>query len=144
MFEGIACWPYLRVTFSTMKDLGINVTSCVYGPSFAFQYSNFDELMEAYASVPNSINLERSTELRERLCLEGKVDGGLVHINRSCKMWSATMPEMARRISNDLNIPVVTFDGDQSDPRNFSEEQYATRVQGLAEIMEANAKKGEQ
>ena len=99
--------------------------------------------MEAYASVPNSINIERSTELRERLCLEGKVDGGLVHINRSCKMWSSTMPEMARRITNDLNIPVVTFDGDQSDPRNFSEDQYVTRVQGLAEIMAANAQKGE-
>ena len=143
MFEGIACWPYLRVTYSTMKNLGINVTSCVYGPSFAFQYHNFDEMMEAYASVPNSINIERSTELRERLCLEGKVDGGIVHINRSCKMWSSTMPEMARRITNDLNIPVVTYDGDQSDPRNFSEEQYVTRVQGLAEIMAANAQKGE-
>lgn len=142
MFEGIACWPYLRATFSGLKKHDINVTSCVYGPSFAFEYRNFDEMMEAYASVPNSTNLERSTELRERLCLEGKVDGGLVHINRSCKMWSSFMPEMARRISRDLGIPVVTFDGDQSDPRNFSEEQYVTRVQGLAEIMESNAEKG--
>ncbi|MDY2626005.1 MAG: 2-hydroxyacyl-CoA dehydratase [Coriobacteriales bacterium] len=142
MFEGIACWPYLRVTYSTLKNLGCNVTSCVYGPSFAFSYKTFDEMIECYCSVPNAINLERSTDQREQLCQEGKVDGGLVHINRSCKMWSATMPEMARRISRDLNIPVVTFDGDQSDPRNFSEEQYVTRVQGLVEIMESNAKKG--
>ncbi len=143
MFEGIACWPYLRVTYSTLKNMGANITSCVYGPSFAFSYSNFDEMIEKYCSVPNSTNIERSTALREELCQEGKVDGGLVHINRSCKMWSATMPEMARRISRDLNIPVVTFDGDQSDPRNFSEEQYVTRVQGLVEIMQANAQKGE-
>lgn len=143
MFEGIACWPYLRVTYSTLKNLGINVTSCVYGPSFAFHYRNFDEMMVQYASMPNATNLERSTDLREQLCLEGKVDGGLVHINRSCKMWSSFMPEMARRISRDLDIPVVFFDGDQSDPRNFSEEQYVTRVQGLAEIMEENARKGE-
>ncbi len=143
MFEGIACWPYLRVTYSTLKNLGVNVTSCVYGPSFAFSYKDFEGLCEAYASVPNAINLERSTELREQLCLEGKVDGGLVHINRSCKMWSSTGPEMARRISRDLGIPVVTFDGDQSDPRNFSEEQYITRVEGLVEIMESNARKGE-
>ena len=36
------------------------------------------------------------------------------------------------------DIPVASFDGDQADPRNFSEAQYDTRVQGLMEIMEAN------
>ena len=33
-------------------------------------------------------------------------------------------------------IPVVHFDGDQADERNFSTEQYKTRVQGLVEIMD--------
>lgn len=137
MFEGIACWPYLRATSSPLKETGTNVTACVYGPSFAFTYDNLDELAEAYAAVPNAINLERATELRKQLCTDGKVDGGLVHINRSCKMWSGIAPEMGRRISRDLNIPVVTFDGDQSDPRNFSEEQYKTRVEGLIEIIDS-------
>ncbi len=140
MFEGIACWPYLRVTYSTLKNTGTNVTACVYGPSFAFTYGNTDELMRAYLEVPNAINIERTVELRKQLCLDGKVDGGLVHINRSCKMWSGTALELSRRIASDLNIPVVTFDGDQSDPRNFSEAQYVTRVQGLVEIMENNRK----
>ena len=143
MFEGIACWPYLRATSAPLKEVGANVTACVYGPSFAFTYRNMDELAKAYCGVPNAINLERAVELRKQLCVDGKVDGGLVHINRSCKMWSGIAPEMGRRISQDLNIPVVTFDGDQSDPRNFSEEQYKTRVQGLVEVMENNKKKGE-
>lgn len=141
MFEGIACWPYLRATSTPLKDTGTNVTACVYGPSFAFTYNNLDELAEAYCSVPNAINLERAVELREQLCKDGKVDGGIVHINRSCKMWSGIAPEMGRRISRDLDIPIVTFDGDQSDPRNFSEEQYKTRIEGLVEIMD-NRKAG--
>ena len=142
MYEGIACWPYLRATSKPLKDAGANVTACVYGPSFAFIYNNLDELAKAYCSVPNAINLERATELRKQLCVDGKVDGGIVHINRSCKMWSGIAPEMGRRIARDLDIPVVTFDGDQSDPRNFSEEQYKTRVEGLVEIMESR-KEGE-
>ncbi|BAK43959.1 2-hydroxyacyl-CoA dehydratase subunit D [Eggerthella sp. YY7918] len=142
MFEGIACWPFLRATLSPLKHNGANVTACVYGPSFAFMYGNTDEMMKAYAGVPNAINLERATELRKKLCLEGKVDGGLVHINRSCKMWSGIAPEMGRRISEDIHIPIVTFDGDQSDPRNFSEAQYNTRVEGLLEVMNST-KKGE-
>ena len=140
MFEGIAVWPGLRATLAPLKGSGTNVTACVYGPSFAFIYGNSAEMMKAYASVPNAINLERAVELRKKLCLDGKVDGGLVHINRSCKMWSGIAPEMGRRIGSDLNIPIVTFDGDQSDPRNFSEAQYDTRVQGLVEIMESNKK----
>ena len=35
---------------------------------------------------------------------------------------------------------MITFDGDQADPRNFSEAQYQTRVEGLVEIMESNRK----
>ena len=140
MFEGIACWPFLRATLHPLKHSGTNVTACVYGPSFAFTYGNTDEMMRAYAEMPNAINLERAVELREELCKAGKVNGGFIHNNRSCKMWSGIAPEMGRRIANDLHIPVVTFDGDQSDPRNFSEEQYNTRVEGLLEIMENNKK----
>ncbi len=140
MFEGIACWPYLKATFKPLKEAGTNVTACVYGPAFAYTYRNMDELAEAYCSVPNAINLERAVELREEACRDGKVDGGIVHINRSCKMWSGIAPEMGRRIASDLDIPIVTFDGDQSDPRNFSEEQYRTRIQGLVEIMATRKK----
>jgi benzoyl-CoA reductase/2-hydroxyglutaryl-CoA dehydratase subunit BcrC/BadD/HgdB len=47
------------------------------------------------------------------------------------------MPEMERRFRRDLGVAVAGFDGDQADPRNFSEAQYVTRVEGLFEIMEA-------
>ena len=40
---------------------------------------------------------------------------------------------MSRQIGEACGIPVVSFDGDQADPRNFSEAQYDTRVQGLTE-----------
>ena len=50
------------------------------------------------------------------------------------------MYEMSRQIGEECNIPVTSFNGDQADPRNFNEAQYATRVQGLVEAMEANKK----
>jgi benzoyl-CoA reductase/2-hydroxyglutaryl-CoA dehydratase subunit BcrC/BadD/HgdB len=50
------------------------------------------------------------------------------------------MAEMQRRFTADLGVPCAGFDGDQADPRNFNEAQYATRVQGLVEAMEANKK----
>ena len=61
-------------------------------------------------------------------------------IYSSCKPWSGYMAEMQRRFTKDLGVPCAGFDGDQADPRNFNEAQYATRVQGLVEAMEANKK----
>ena len=138
MFEGIACWPYLRVTSHGLKDRGINMVTTIYADAFGFDYHSFDEMIRAYCSVPNAINLEKSRDKRIKLCKDNHVEGLLVHTNRSCKLWSGFMYEMSRQIGEACGIPVASFDGDQADPRNFSEAQYDTRVKGLMEIMEAN------
>lgn len=141
MFEGIPCWPQLQKLFAPLKEKGINTTAVVYAPAFGFVYNNMDELMRAYCVAPNSVCLEKGVEWRETLCKENHVDGILVHYNRSCKPWSGYMPEMERRFRKDLGVAVAGFDGDQADPRNFSDEQYRTRVEGLFEVMEANREK---
>ena len=138
MFEGIACWPWLRVTSTGLKSRGINMVTTIYADAFGFIYDDFDGMCRAYANVPNAMNLEHARDKRIRLCKDNHVEGLLVHTNRSCKLWSGFMPEMSRQIGEACGIPVVSFDGDQADPRNFSEAQYDTRVQGLTEIMEAN------
>ena len=48
------------------------------------------------------------------------------------------MYELERVIREETGIPTAVFDGDQADPRNFSEAQYDTRIQGLVEVMAAN------
>jgi len=136
MFEGIACWPYLRATSTGLKSRGINMVTTIYADAFGFIYKDFDDMCRAYAKVPNAINLEYSKDKRVKLCKDNHVDGLLVHTNRSCKLWSGFMYEMSRQIGKECNIPVASFDGDQADPRNFSEAQYDTRVQGLMEIMQ--------
>lgn len=141
MFEGIPCWPKLPDLFKPLKANGLNITGVVYAPAFGFVYNNYDELVRAYCKAPNSVCLEQGVAWREGLCRENKVDGVLVHYNRSCKPWSGYMPEMQRRFTKDLGIPTAGFDGDQADPRNFNAAQYETRVQGLVEAMEANAEK---
>lgn len=143
MFEGIPCWPQLQSLFKPLKENGINTTAVVYAPAFGFVYNNMDEMMKAYCKAPNSVCLETGVEWREEICRDNHVDGILVHYNRSCKPWSGYMPEMERRFRKDLGIPVVGFDGDQADPRNYSEAQYNTRVQGLFEVMEEYAAKKE-
>jgi benzoyl-CoA reductase/2-hydroxyglutaryl-CoA dehydratase subunit BcrC/BadD/HgdB len=140
MFEGIPCWPKLPNLFKPLKANGVNVTAVVYAPAFGFVYNNYDEMVKAYCKAPNSVCIEQGVDWREGICRDNKVDGVLVHYNRSCKPWSGYMAEMQRRFTRDLGIPCAGFDGDQADPRNFNEAQYETRVQGLVEAMQANQK----
>jgi benzoyl-CoA reductase/2-hydroxyglutaryl-CoA dehydratase subunit BcrC/BadD/HgdB len=143
LFEGIACWANLSYTFKTLKNFGVNVTASVYGPAFSFLYDNVDELMAAYSYVPNCNIFEREVEMRVREAVKNGVDGAIFHMNRSCKRWSGNLYEMERVLREELGIPTVVFDGDQSDPRAFSEAQYLTRIQGLVEIMAENKRRKE-
>lgn len=140
LFEGIACFPHLKHTYVALRDAGVNVVATMYAETFGYIYSNLDELCAAYCDIPNSTSLERSVEMRVKAGSKTHVDGALIHTNRSCKLWSGFMPEMERRIRDELGVPTITFDGDQADPRNFSPAQYDTRVQGLVEIMAENKK----
>jgi benzoyl-CoA reductase/2-hydroxyglutaryl-CoA dehydratase subunit BcrC/BadD/HgdB len=144
LFEGIACWANLSFTYKTLKKMGINMTATIYGPAFSFLYTNLDELMAAYSYVPNSNCFAREVQLRVDDAIKNKVDGAIIHINRSCKHWSGNLYEMERQLREQVGIPTVTFDGDQSDPRAFSEAQYETRIQGLVEIMAENKRKKEE
>ena len=47
---------------------------------------------------------------------------------------------MERQFREQTGVPTIVFDGDQSDPRCFSEAQYETRVDALTEIMEERKK----
>lgn len=144
MFEGIPCWPKLPNLFKPLKANGVNVTAVVYAPAFGFVYKDYDDMVRAYCKAPNSVCIEQGVDWREGICRANKVDGVLVHYNRSCKPWSGYMAEMQRRFTRDLGVPCAGFDGDQADPRNFNEAQYETRVQGLVEAMEANRRRGGQ
>ncbi len=138
LFEGIACWANLSFTYKALQRRGINLTASIYGPAFSFLYSNLDELMAAYAYVPNCNCFERELEMRVDAAKTNKVDGAIFHVNRSCRNWSGALYEMERQFAEQTGVPTVSFDGDQSDPRSFSEAQYETRIAALTEIMEEN------
>jgi len=142
--EGIACWPYLGHNLKTLGQYGINIVGAVYCKAFEKVYSNLDEMAVEYATVTNCVNLEKEVKMRTDIIKENNIEGMLVHYNRSCKMWDGFIYEMERRIAEETGIPIVSFDGDQSDPRIFSKAQFETRVQSLSEIMDQRkeARKG--
>jgi benzoyl-CoA reductase/2-hydroxyglutaryl-CoA dehydratase subunit BcrC/BadD/HgdB len=140
-WDGIACWPYLSHNLRTLKQYGINMVASGYVRAWALDYEigDLDGMARAYIYCPaNNNNMSTYIKRRSEALKQFQCDGMIYHVNRSCKVMDCQQIEAQRQIEAITGVPYVNFDGDQSDYRNYSEAQFETRIQGLAEVMKAN------
>lgn len=139
IWEGIACWPYLSHNFKTIKSQGINMVCSTYPGiwSLLYEANDLDGMARAYSGVTNNASLAKQVDMRVNLMRDFRCDGIIYHVNRSCKVMDLMQYEMGRQISARTGLPGVAFDGDQTDPRNFTTAQFETRIEALVEMMAA-------
>lgn len=144
-WEGIACWPYLGYTFKVLKNLGINMTGSTYPDAWSVHYEvdKLESMAEAYSSSYSNTCLDNKVKVISGVVERGQCDGVAYHLNRSCKLMSFLNVEIAELVKARTHTNYVNFDGDQTDPRNFSPAQFDTRMQALAEQMEERIGKQE-
>jgi benzoyl-CoA reductase/2-hydroxyglutaryl-CoA dehydratase subunit BcrC/BadD/HgdB len=142
MWDGIACWPYLRHNYTTLAKNGIVISGSTYPKAWELVYDvgNMDELAAVYAGIGNNRCMAYQSDTRAMIQQQCNCDGVVYHMNRSCKVMDFMQPEMRRQIYDMVHIPYISFDGDQSDPKNFSKAQFENRIQGLVENMDAQEK----
>ncbi len=147
-WEGIAVWPYLGQTFKALKNQGSIMTGSAYPNMWDLSYDAEDEslhsMAEAYTRTYINTCLENKVNVLLKIMEKGQCDGVLYHLNRSCKLMSFLNVETAELIQEKNGLPYVSFDGDQTDPRNFAPAQYETRVQALGEMMDQAQQTGQE
>ena len=139
LFDGLCCWPYLKSNSESLAANGINLVGTPYCGNYGVSFEDLYEMCVAYASTNNATGIELGRDYRLQLLDDYHCDGVLCNVMRSCKPWVGIMFEMQRQLQDARGLPYSTFDADQADPRVFSQAQFETRVQGLAEIMDARA-----
>lgn len=141
MWDGIACWPQLAMTGKLLKKYGINLVCSSYPMlwNLAYDEPTLEAMAKAYSEnlVPNR-ELDYDYNAALQMIRDYDLDGIIHHSNRSCKPMDFKQYEIRRRLTEETGIPSILFDGDQTDPRVFSEAQFETRLQALVEIMEKN------
>lgn len=142
IWDGIACWPYLSITYKTLKRNGVNMVTSTYPESWTLLYETGDleGMAKAYDSIYVQRNMQYTIDRILKRVEDFKIEGVIFHSNRSCKGMDFKQYEMQRQLMDKLGVPSVIFDGDQTDPSAFSEAQYETRVQALIEMMKENKK----
>ncbi len=142
LWDGIPFWFNLRIMSRTLKEKDACMVASTYPDNWAVNYEvgNLESMAKAY--MGNFTNREFGYRYKNmlRLIEEFEVDGVLMHCNRSCKNQDFAMNALAKEVTKAVGTPVVLVDGDQDDPRAFSEAQYETRVQALFEIIEQKRK----
>jgi len=138
MWDGIACWPYLGTTYNTLKKYGINLVTSTYPDSWHIVYKtgDLDGMAKAYSANYVNRNLKFGVDNIAGLVEDYSLDGIIYHQNRSCKFMDFRQFEVRRQVEKRTGVPSVIFDGDQTDPRVFSEAQFEMRIQALAEMIE--------
>jgi benzoyl-CoA reductase/2-hydroxyglutaryl-CoA dehydratase subunit BcrC/BadD/HgdB len=124
----------------------MNMVTSSYPKSWTVTYETGDieGMAKAYsANVYGNRNLHYDVDNMVSLARKFDLDGIVFHSNRSCKLMDFRQYEVQRRVFDACGVPSVIFDGDQTDPRLFSEAQYETRIQALAEMMQENKRKKE-
>ena len=137
-WEGIAVWTYLGHTFKTLKKEGaVMVGSCYPGMwSLVYKPGDMLSMAEAYTKIYINTCLENRANVLKETAEKSHSEGAVMHLNRSCKLMGFLNNEGGEYLTKELGIPYVSFDGDQTDPRNYSEAQYETRVQALVEMIQ--------
>ncbi|MBR0085814.1 MAG: 2-hydroxyacyl-CoA dehydratase [Lachnospiraceae bacterium] len=145
MWDGIAVWPYVGFTYKTMKNMGMNMTASTYPKGWELKYDKNDirSMARAYGIIMNNNNLPCKADYFASVIKKYNCKGATYHLNRSCKIMCFTNHELQKLAGEMTGTPYIMFDGDQADPKNFSKAQFETRIQGLAETMDARREAAE-
>lgn len=136
LFEGVCCWPCLYEMQLPLIRHQINVVGGEYLRLFGLVYTDFDDMLKAYASIPNAMGIDASLSLRKELVNDLHPEGVLFNLTRSCRIWCGYYFALERDIRRETSAETLIIDSDQADSRNFSFAQYETRVEALSEMLE--------
>lgn len=138
LWDGIPFWFNLRIMSKMLKGQEACMVGSTYPDNWVLTYdvNDLKSMARAYSSIFINRNFDFRVDNMKRLIDLLDVDGIIMHSNRSCKAQDFAQYPLGRKINEMTGIPVVFVDGDQDDPRSFSEAQFETRVQALYEMID--------
>jgi benzoyl-CoA reductase/2-hydroxyglutaryl-CoA dehydratase subunit BcrC/BadD/HgdB len=97
----------------------------------------FDSMAEAYTRIYLNIGVDEMARTVLAMVDKYRVDGIVMHSNRSCKPYSLGQYDIAKIVEKERKIPSLIIEADMVDERSFSESQVATRIDAFMEMIKA-------
>ncbi|MDY0003201.1 MAG: 2-hydroxyacyl-CoA dehydratase family protein [Polyangia bacterium] len=139
MWDNLPIWFNVRELSTQLAEQGFNIVVTTYTNAWAEAGRRIDpddifgSAASAYTNIILNEDLDRRLALMKRLAAEYQVDGALLHSDRSCKPYSIGQVDLKDRLGAELGIKALLLEADHNDPRAYSSEQGATRLQAFME-----------
>ncbi len=140
MWDNLPIWHRLRYFSEFLAEYGVSVVFSTYTNAWGELYSMIDPQrpFESMAKTYLHPILNRGTgyklKVMEEMAVEYKIDGIILHSDRSCKPYSMGQVDQ-RNILTKKGIPSLLLEADHNDPRTFSEKQIENRLRPFLEIL---------
>jgi len=83
-----------------------------------------------------AVDFERSLKRLEKIVQEYRIDGLVLHSDRSCKSYSMGQYDLKRLLTERLGIKSVIIESDMTDFRVYSDKQVRSNLDAFFEALE--------
>lgn len=140
-WDNIPLW-YNMGLFNYFEKFGAVVVAETYSAAWSIRLDP-DKPIESLAlksmlSFPlvSNVSLKKRIDMVVDSCRKYKIDGAILHSNKSCKPISLGQMDIKKALMEKLEIPSVMFEADHMDVRNWSDAQVKNRLDAFMDMLE--------
>jgi len=146
-WDNLAIWHKIKDLSAKFAEHRAALVVSTYPESFCYQspHQNAEDPIRRMAGgyIGGYINHGLSFREKElaRMVEQFHLDGFVMHSNRSCRAYSFGQYELAKRLGEKHDVPVLMLEADMNDSRSWSDEQVNTRIEAFVETLGARRKR---
>ncbi|MEW5721551.1 MAG: 2-hydroxyacyl-CoA dehydratase family protein [Thermodesulfobacteriota bacterium] len=139
-WDNIPLWYNLGL-FNYFEKMGGVVVAETYSAAWSLRLDVARPLealaLKSLKSYPmvSCVSLKQRRDMVLKACREYKIDGAVLHRNKSCLPITLGQMDIRRALEEELGLPSVIIDADHMDDRNFSLAQFETRADAFMEML---------
>ena len=139
LWDNLPVWFAVRELSTLLAERGFNFVCTSYTNAWAEAGSQVDpadplgSAALAYSHIILNQDLRNRMGILRRLASEYRVDGAVLHSDRSCKPYSIGQVDLKEELSRELSIRVLLLEADHGDARAYAAEQGENRLVAFME-----------
>ena len=95
-----------------------------------------ESIAQTYISPILNQGTKYKLETMKRMVEEFRLDGVILHSDRSCKPYSIGQVDQRNKLIQEFGIPALLLEADHNDPRAYADEQVASRLASFVEMLD--------
>jgi benzoyl-CoA reductase/2-hydroxyglutaryl-CoA dehydratase subunit BcrC/BadD/HgdB len=139
-WDNIPLW-YNMGLFNYFEKFGAVVVAETYSAAWSIRLDPDNAIESLVRKSMLSFPLVSNVSLTKRInmvvdaCRKYKIDGAILHSNKSCKPISLGQMDVRRALMEQLEVPSVMFEADHMDVRNWNEAQVKNRLDAFMDML---------